>query len=573
MSHQPPPRIQSLRQRAEEILSQAADGGSFLELADFQTLLHELQVHQLELELQNEELRASQNNLELSRSHYMRLFHQAPAGYVVLDHSGLISEANATFSEMVGHDCSQLLHRPFTDFLPQQSATHFLARYRALLKKPKDKQIELQLCRCGGYPCHVNISIRPHQLFSENTSNQNAELFLTITDITERKEAEQALLASEQLAHSTINALTAHIAILDDQGTILYVNRSWQEFARLNGVVTEQVGKGVNYFSLCAEAKGEETKDAAAFAQGIRAVLRGEKNVYQQEYPCHSKNENRWFIGRVTRFKAGETYRIVVAHENITEQKKLDQENRLLQQRLHLVEKEESLSRMAGAIAHHFNNQLFAVMGNLELFLEGHTNTPEHPHLYSAMESLHNAAELSNRMLTYLGINNKGKTLLELSEEVRLLLTLLLARKPVHVQLIPSFPTTGPMLHANPEQLRELITNLVENSWEAMEAPGTISITLSTVDSTRIYAHFRLPLQWKPTQQDYACIEVSDTGSGMEPRELERIFDPFYSNKFLGRGMGLPLVLGIVRAHNGCITLKSQPQKGTRVRVYLPVEL
>ncbi|GIK72436.1 MAG: hypothetical protein BroJett021_14240 [Chloroflexota bacterium] len=144
-------------------------------------------------------------------------------------------------------------------------------------------------------------------------------------DITERKQMEGALRSSELFAQKTLDALTANIAILDETGVIVAVNRSWRAFARANGIDPALVSEGVNYLGVCDAARGKNAQEAFAVAAGIRAVLRGEQESCQIEYPCHAPGEQRWFVARVTRFSEGATTRVVVAHENITERKLAEQ--------------------------------------------------------------------------------------------------------------------------------------------------------------------------------------------------------------------------------------------------------
>jgi len=564
--------IDELRWRAEALLQANGTPANSPASEDFMQVFHDLQVHQIELELQNEELRNAQKLLEESRSKFMRLFHQAPVGYVILDGSGLFTEVNVTFADMVSRDRGSLLGKPFTQVLWQEDRSLFLARFKAIMKNPEDKQMELRLLT-GDAPLYVSISTSPHDLPRGHSASLSPELFLTVTDISRLKKTEEALQISEQLARSTVDALTAHIAIVDAEGTILFVNNAWRDFARANRIDPARVGEGSNYFTVCSAASHADKSEAAEFAEGIRAVLRGEIDLYTQEYPCHSPEENRWFVGRVTRFPGSEERRVVVAHENITHRKQLEQENLHLQRQLHRVEKEESLGRMAGAIAHHFNNQLFAIMGSLELVMEEAGGRALERHLRIAMTALSKVSTLSGRMLTYLGINTKGKQRIDASATWRLALPMLLVFKPGEARLETTFPTSGPMLIANPDQLRELLTNLVENSWESFgEQGGTIHISLETVAAEQIEGSHRLPLAWTPQHEFYACLQVKDDGAGIQPEDMERIFDPFFSRKFMGRGMGLPLVLGIVRSLDGCITITSQPEFGTTIQVYLPLE-
>ncbi|MFC1959992.1 PAS domain S-box protein [Chloroflexota bacterium] len=143
-------------------------------------------------------------------------------------------------------------------------------------------------------------------------------------DITERKRFEEELHASEQFAHSVLNGLLAHIAILDETGTILAVNQAWRDFATANSLVPQNSFEGTNYLSVCENAIGLHAEEATLFAQGIRAVLAGDQQVFELQYPCHSLDEERWFMGRVTRFPGEGSPKVVVAHENITSEKQAE---------------------------------------------------------------------------------------------------------------------------------------------------------------------------------------------------------------------------------------------------------
>jgi PAS domain S-box-containing protein len=131
----------------------------------------------------------------------------------------------------------------------------------------------------------------------------------------------------------TLDSLSAHIAIIDETGTIVAVNKAWRDFARANGVAAQNYAVGANYLRACDSAAGAYSEEAAPFAEGIRSVLSGQREIFKLEYPCHSPSERRWFIGRVTQFAADGPPRAVVAHENITERK-------LAEERLHESERQ-----------------------------------------------------------------------------------------------------------------------------------------------------------------------------------------------------------------------------------------
>jgi PAS domain S-box-containing protein len=140
-----------------------------------------------------------------------------------------------------------------------------------------------------------------------------------------RKTSKEALRESERFARSIIDVLSAHIAILDQAGTIIAVNRAWREFAEANPPVHANVCEGANYLEVCETADGPGAEESGAMAAGIRAVMRDEQQEFVLEYPCHCAQEKRWFIARVTRFPGDGAIRIVVAHENITERKRAEE--------------------------------------------------------------------------------------------------------------------------------------------------------------------------------------------------------------------------------------------------------
>jgi PAS domain S-box-containing protein len=119
----------------------------------------------------------------------------------------------------------------------------------------------------------------------------------------------------------TLDSLSAHIAIIDETGTIVTVNKAWRDFAEANGAAAQNHAEGANYLRACDSATGAHSEEATPFAEGIRSVLSGQREKFELEYPCHSPSERRWYIGRVTQFAADGPLRAVVAHENITKRK------------------------------------------------------------------------------------------------------------------------------------------------------------------------------------------------------------------------------------------------------------
>ena len=138
------------------------------------------------------------------------------------------------------------------------------------------------------------------------------------------KRAGETLRESERFARATVDALSAHIAILDQSGVIISVNRAWRRFAQANAAAFGRLIEGMNYLAVCDAATGPDSAGASEFSAGIRSVLRGDQDEFTQEYPCHSSAARRWFIARVTRFSGEGPICLVVVHEDITERKRAE---------------------------------------------------------------------------------------------------------------------------------------------------------------------------------------------------------------------------------------------------------
>ena len=257
----------------------------------------------------------------------------------------------------------------------------------------------------------------------------------------------------------------------------------------------------------------------------------------------------------------------MVLREAADENVRLEAQNQQLQ-------KAESLGRMAGAIAHHFNNHLQTVMGNLEMAMDD-LSRGECPAdiLNEAMSATCKAAEISGLMLTYLGQTFGKHELMDISEACRKSLPLLQATASKDIVFMTDFPSCGgPAIRANAGQIQQVLTNLITNACEAAsENKGAIALTVKTVSGADILDLKRFPINWQPKEIAHTCLEVKDEGHGIPNGDIGKIFDPFFTTKSNGRGLGLPVALGIVGTYGGGITVESKPGRGSVFRVFLPV--
>ena len=226
------------------------------------------------------------------------------------------------------------------------------------------------------------------------------------------------------------------------------------------------------------------------------------------------------------------------------------------------VQKLESIGVLAGGIAHDFNNLLHVVLGNADLArAQTPADSPAREHLDEVVRATQRAAELTQQLLAYSGRGAIETRTLDLSHEAREMATLL--RTAISKQAVLHWDLANdiPAVTADPTQIRQVVMNLITNASDALgDTSGTITLRTGLLqDGEAEGLHGSL-----------VFLEVTDTGCGMDTSTLQRIFDPFFSTKFTGRGLGLAAVMGIVESHAGHIRIRTAPTQGTTFRVLFP---
>lgn len=239
---------------------------------------------------------------------------------------------------------------------------------------------------------------------------------------------------------------------------------------------------------------------------------------------------------------------------------------------LRQAQKTESLGLMAGGIAHDFNNLLVAIIGQSSLALTKLDKEHEAAvHVRKTLGAAERAAALTQQLLAYSGQGKFQISALNLNESVLENLSLIELALPQHVQIKMILADDLPAIEADPNQIQQIIMNLIINGAEATDSHiGQITLVtrVAIIPKGQV---LQIPILRKQLPEGrYVVLEVQDNGSGMDSKTLEKIFDPFFTTKFTGRGLGLAAVLGIVRGHRGGIIVNSVPHQGTKFALYFP---
>ena len=226
-------------------------------------------------------------------------------------------------------------------------------------------------------------------------------------------------------------------------------------------------------------------------------------------------------------------------------------------------QKAESLGVLAGGMVHHFNNLLTSILGNAELAELDSKLVPEA--LSQIRESGRRAADLCQQLIMYTGRSHKHMSAVELEEVVETSVKLLRVTLVADCEFLRDFPPEPVSVWADRSMIQQIVFNLVNN---AVEARAKIVILKAAVVRSEIPG--TAPAEGLEPG-DYVELSVTDNGEGMAPEVLERVFEPFFSTRFTGRGLGLPAAMGLARAHKGTIAVESVPNSGTVVRVFIPL--
>ena len=386
----------------------------------------------------------------------------------------------------------------------------------------------------------------------------------------ERQKAEETLRQSEKKNRESEILLRM---VADGTPDAVYVKDLRGRYLLFNAAASRFTGKSA------AEAIGNDdtvlfpAEEARTVMEGDRGVIAFGKAMTYEEHVTTAEGERATFLstkGPMIDERGNVTGLFGIARD-ITEQKRAEEEKLNLERQVRQTQKLESLGVLAGGIAHDFNNILMAVLGHAELALEEISPmSAARGNLTEITTAARRAADLCRQMLAYAGKASfalERVELRELVEEMAHLLKTAISKKAI---LNLNLERGLPPIQADPSQIRQIVMNLIINASEAIgDRSGVITVSVGATRCDEEYLR-KTELREALTPGLYVHLEVTDTGGGMNAETRSRIFEPFFSTKFTGRGLGLAAVLGIVRAHRGALKVYSEPGKGTTFKVLFP---
>ena len=453
---------------------------------------------------------------------------------------------------LLGFPVQAWIERPefFSERLHPQDHDRVLATCQRLTADGRDHQLEYRLIAKDDRVVWVRDIVR---VLSER--GRPVSCRGVIFDISELKRVEEAL----GLAQAHLLSLVTNAPVV-----LFTLDR--------NGVVTRCEGKGLEATYLkpsdfVGRSVSQPFRDAPQIRANLLRALRGE-----------SFSDTVTFRGRVfeTRYSSirnheGAVDGVLGVATDVTQRVRVEEEKVWLEAQLRQAQKLESLGVLAGGIAHDFNNLLMTILGGAHLAAKAIAPASgAQTNLKRIRDTARRAADLTALLLAYAGHVPPALEPIDLSELIRGMGELLTLSTSKKATLQWDLAERLSAVEGDPSQLSQVLLNLLTNASEALgSGSGTIVVRTGQVDCTREDL-LRSCLGENLHEGPYVFLEVNDTGTGMDEVTRSRIFDPFFSTKFTGRGLGLATVLGIVRSHGGAICVHSQPGLGSTFRVLLP---
>jgi PAS domain S-box-containing protein len=498
------------------------------------------------------ERKRAEDDRRASEERYRQIVETATEGVWIIDADDRTVLANRRMAELLGYEPAEMIGRRPFDFMDEagrQLATVKLARRRAGITEKYD----VRLLRKDGRTLWALLSARPEY----DAAGRYKGALAMVTDITARKRAEEAYQRAQSLISSIVEHSPAVIFVKDAEN-LRYVlfNKACEELVGTRR--EEMIGKSDYDLFPKDEADAFTAKDREVLASGRRADVDDE--LIQTRTGLRHLRTAKVPITDET----GRPRYLLGISEDITDRRQLEDQ-------LRQAQKMEAIGTLAGGLAHDFNNILACIVGFGELArMDCASNPPALENLANVLEAGLRGKGLVEQLLAFSRQQEPARQPVEPGAAVASALTLvrptLSPSVTIHADIAPELP----LVLADAMQLHRVVANLVTNGAQAMAPQGgrlDVELGPTTVDDQLAARHLEL------SPGDYVRLVVRDRGAGMDAATLERIYEPFFTTKELGQGVGLGLAVvhGIVKSHGGAILVTSTPGHGTTFEVYLPV--
>jgi two-component system, cell cycle sensor histidine kinase and response regulator CckA len=489
-----------------------------------------------------------------------KILETAVDSIISIDEVGTVLSFNPAAERMTGYERQEIVGQNIRSLMPspfQEEHDGYLAKY---LETGVAKIIgigrEIVIVRKDGSEFPADLSV------SEVDDVKDRIFTGVLRDLTEAKKRESELLRANEKAEQQ----AAFGALLDRSLNEIYLfDAETLNFVHVNRGAKVNLGYTMEELRQLTPIDLKPEHTAASFTGLTAPLLDGTQariefdTVHRRkdasEYPVQVSLEVSHFSGRSV---------FAATILDVTERKRWEDQ-------VQHSQKLESLGILAGGIAHDFNNLLMGVLGHSSLMLQ---QLPPNSPVQSSVEDIQSASlratDLCKQMLAYSGKGRFIVQALSLTEVVGQFGHLLEIGIPKNVVLKYELQENLPAIQADASQMQQLVMNLITNAAEAVgDASGVVTLATGAMTADTQYLKSTY-LDDELPSGDYVYYEVSDTGCGMTEAVKQKLFDPFFSTKFTGRGLGLAALLGIVRGHRGAVKVYSEPDKGTTFKVLFP---
>jgi len=487
--------------------------------------------------------------LRESEEKYRTLLDRIEEAYFEVDIAGNFTFFNDSLSKSLGYSDDELMGTNNRDYMSPDSSKKIYELFNQIYNTGNPiKKVVYEIIRKDG-------SRGFHELSASLMKDQAGQAigFRGIAhDITERKQAEEALRESEAYFREITENASDMILILDNNGTITYASSSVERFMGYSP--EEMIGKSTLDFIHPEDIQRAMLDFGASIRMEETAIPNSFRVLHKDGSECVFEGLGKNLLHHPT------VSGFIMNIRDITE-------SRRLQAQLQEAQKMEAIATLAGGVAHLFNNALSSITGHTGLLEMEYPEDEKIMDYAKAMkQSAYRMAHLTSQLLAYARGGKYNPQTMSLSNFVEGALPIIRHILDPDIRLETDLPQDVMNVKVDRTQMQMVLSALMINSNEAINPPGRIRISTRNIEVDQGFIKDHPGLKPGP----YVCLSIEDDGKGMDEETKERIFEPFFTTHFIGRGLGMPAAYGIVTNHDGAITVDSEPGKGATVFIYLP---